>query len=165
VQKVLDKPRRRPLNFIPQCKQPFGETHMSLEAKIEALTAAVQALRAALMVTGIEVNAVRHAYEGSQEVVANAQTLKPEALTASQNADLTKYQANSAIGEQSSPTPETSSPALTYDDVKRATNNLSAAKGKEVTIGALAHFGVTRATQLTEAQWADYVAHTVALLS
>lgn len=59
-------------------------------------------------------------------------------------------------GSQSEPDPQAS---FTYDDVKRATNALSAAKGKGVTIAALAHFGVTRATQLTEAQWGDYVAH------
>lgn len=64
-----------------------------------------------------------------------------------------------ASGEPSQPAPEQSSPEVTYDDVKKATNNLSAAKGKEVTIGVLSRFGVKRATELTREQWLPYIVY------
>ncbi len=56
-----------------------------------------------------------------------------------------------------SPPSEPESAPVTYDDVKKATNALSAALGREVTIGALSRFGVKRATEMDEGQWAEYI--------
>lgn len=54
---------------------------------------------------------------------------------------------------------ESESAPVTYDDVKKVTNALSAAKGRDTTIAVLSRFGVKKATELDEAQWADYIEH------
>lgn len=54
---------------------------------------------------------------------------------------------------------ESESAAVSYDDVKKATNALSAAKGRDATIAVLSRFGVKKATELDAAQWADYIEH------
>lgn len=67
--------------------------------------------------------------------------------------------------QKSKPTTDTSkpsspeSPAVTYDDVKKATNAVSAKLGREKAIAGLARFGVQSATKLTEEQWPEYVAY------
>jgi hypothetical protein len=64
--------------------------------------------------------------------------------------------------ESTSSTTDASEPEsapVTYDDVKKATNALSAAKGRDVTIDALSLFGVKRATELDEGQWSDYISY------
>jgi hypothetical protein len=126
---------------------------MSLEAKIAELTLAVQALTIALRGA---VAAAPVAAAGEDVKAATAEDTKP----AKEEPAVKNESSTQKSGEQSASTQEQSSPALTYDDVKKATNNLSAAKGKEVTIAALSRFGVKRATELTEAQWAEYCSYT-----
>lgn len=48
--------------------------------------------------------------------------------------------------------------AVTYDDVKRATNALAKAKGASEVIALLAQFKVDHAKKLTDSQWGEYVA-------
>jgi hypothetical protein len=140
--------RRADVNFIPQCKQPIGETNMSLEAKIAELTSAVQAL------THVLLNPV------DKEVAEAAQVFDPaNQVEIVEVIDAHAEEIRAAVDEDAAT--EAAQPAVevTYDDVKKATNNLSAAKGKEVTIGVLARFGVKRATELTQEQWSPYIEH------
>lgn len=60
--------------------------------------------------------------------------------------------------EASAPTGESSSPAVTYDDVKKITIKV-ADKNRPKVEAALSRFGVTSAKGLKEEQWADYVAY------
>lgn len=117
---------------------------MSLEAKIAELTSAVQALTLAFNARYAERAVAR--LEPEEQAEAPAEVPNAESSTP-------------ASGEPSQPAPEQSSPEVTYDDVKKATNNLSAVKGKEVTIGVLSRFGVKRATELTREQWSPYIEH------
>lgn len=130
---------------------------MSLEQSIQDLTVAVQAL------TGVIVSA-----RAVSQAVENVQL--PEALKEPK----TKKETTKVVAEappeapnekqptttDTSPSTESESAPVTYDDVKKATNALSAAKGRDVTIDALSRFGVKRATELDEGQWADYIAYT-----
>lgn len=119
---------------------------MSLEAKIAELTLAVQALTHAMKnhVENVIPEVVMDRVEEAQKAINTAEAIPNES-------------SSPQSGSQSEPEPQAS---LTYDDVKRATNNLSAAKGKEITIAALARFGVKRATELTEVQWEEYCDYT-----
>jgi hypothetical protein len=74
-------------------------------------------------------------------------------------AEAKKPETSSESTTDTSPPSENESAPVTYDDVKKATNSLSAAKGRDATIAALAKFEVTRATQLVEAQWREYIAY------
>lgn len=49
-------------------------------------------------------------------------------------------------------------PTATYDDVKRATNEVSKIS-RDKALAGLARFGVRSATKLAETQWAEYVAY------
>lgn len=136
---------------------------MSLEAKIEELsrsvtllTGDVQLLTAALK-PFLEHLAANRQAPIVMSPVEILEENKRAAIIEEAHDDVSNESSTPESGSQSEPEPQTS--PLTYDDVKRATNALSAAKGKEVTIAALAHFGVTRATQLVEAQWGEYIAY------
>jgi hypothetical protein len=136
---------------------------MSLEAKITELTLAVQALTHAMKERSepLAFQALTLAMKERQEPVDMTGVAIPAAPVDSYKEPSPPNEFTSQkSGEQSAPAHEPSSPALTYDDVKRATNNLSAAKGKEITIAALARFGVNRATELTETQWPEYCSYT-----
>lgn len=61
--------------------------------------------------------------------------------------------------QASAPTGGSSSPAVTYDDVKRATNDVSAKYGVTKTKAALSRFGVASAKALAETQWGNYVSY------
>lgn len=148
---------------------------MSLEAKIAELTLAVQALTHAMqkgqvietiVASPVVLSPLEVLKENEKYVAAEVTRAEPAAETTSTKAAPSKLPNESsspASGAQSEPEPQASS--LTYDDVKRATNNLSAAKGKEVTIAALARFGVKRATELNESQWREYCNYTVACVA
>lgn len=128
---------------------------MSLEAKIAELTLAVQALTLAFQ-NGVKTQVIVEPIVEKTE----ARTVESSAVTIKQVVveRIPNESSTPVSGAQCEPEPQKSS--LTYDDVKRATNNLSAAKGKEITIAALARFGVKRATELTESQWQEYCDYT-----
>jgi hypothetical protein len=131
---------------------------MSLEERIELLTAAVIELTAAIgamQAQGPEAtgdmsdakltgkSAIRHA----EEEIATEK--KPDAKST-----------DTTSGKPSAPTGESSSPALDYvKDVKPITIRLSKEKGREITIAVLSRFGVKSAQDLDAAQWAEYIAH------
>lgn len=135
---------------------------MSLEQALRDNTAMVERLCSILGAVPFRAPDPVGKLEEKKPVAAEVTRAEPAAETKS-----TKVAPSEAIpnessspvsGAQSEPEPQTSS--LTYDDVKRATNNLSAAKGKEITIAALARFGVKRATELTQDQWQEYCDYT-----
>jgi hypothetical protein len=129
---------------------------MSLEAKLELLTAAVIELTAAIGVM-----------QAPGPFAASVSVPEPKHLNAIIDAELAKQAPNdqpsssaTTSGEQSAPTGESSSPALDYaKDVKPITLRLSKEKGREITIGVLSRFGVQSAQALDAAQWVDYIAH------
>jgi hypothetical protein len=146
---------------------------MSLEARIELLTAAVIELTAAISLVRAPGAAVDNSPTGVLK--SNAEFHAREAETAEeetrggltheeyQSARLPNDQQSSSdttSGEQSQPTGESSLPELTYDDhVKPATLKLSQKMGREVAIAVLGRFGVKGAQNLDVSQWADYIAH------
>jgi hypothetical protein len=152
---------------------------MSLEARIELLTAAV-----------IELTAAIGAMQAPGPFAAGVSVPEPKHLNAIIDAELAKQVPNdppkssdTTSGEPSAPTGESSSPALTQPvylaegteeelkaahakgiitypySVKPVTIQLSKEKGREITIGVLSCFGVKSAQDLDAAQWADYIAH------
>jgi hypothetical protein len=123
-----------------------------LETRIEELTAAITLLTAALAVHGIAT---------APEVVKEPKAKKP-LVEGGQSAGVVSEVPNEKQQNttDTSPSSEPESAPVTYDDVKKATNALSAAKGRDVTIDTLSRFGVKRATELDEGQWADYIAYT-----
>jgi hypothetical protein len=150
------------------------EKSMSLEARIELLTAAVIELTAAIGAmqapgpdsVALELKGTRITGLPPTEEIPNAQ---PSTATTS--------------GKQSAPTGESSSLAPTQPGylaegtdeelkdahakgvitylyaVKPITIRLSKEKGREITIGVLSRFGVKSAQDLDAAQWADYIEH------
>jgi hypothetical protein len=151
-----------------------------LETRIEELTSAVKALT--------EMMSVRVTLQPAPvDVMAhNAKVLEDQnratALTPSQSRDMQEYEAPKKPKKpkketaktpepvaqtitDTSPLSESESAPVTYDDVKKATNALSTAKGRDVTIDALSRFGVKRATELDEVQWADYIAYTETVIA
>jgi hypothetical protein len=128
-----------------------------LETRIEELTAAVKALTEALNKSRSDVSAVKEDAAVAKESKAKKPQAKEEPIAEQPSApDLSTA---STTTTDISPASESESAPVTYDDVKRATNALSAAKGRDVTIDALSRFGVKRATELDEGQWADYIAY------
>jgi hypothetical protein len=149
-----------------------------LEQRIEELTAAVKALTEAFTIA--KEQGAAKAVQGPE--TANATGEQTDFSSEKFNADgtvrSTPRSAKEAkpakvepVAEEApnvSPTSEPSEPEsapVTYDDVKKATNALSAAKGRDVTIATLAMFNVQKATQLLEAQWAEYVAYATKVAS
>lgn len=149
---------------------------MSLEAKIELLTAAVteltrvtaaqhsvKAVSASLEdikhpVTAVDVKANN---EEGETLMETKKRLQKEGVPNAEPESSTPE-----LSQASAPTGEPSSPALTYkDDVKPATLKLSQQEGREVAIAVLARFGVKGAQELAEAQWAEYVAHVEKVLA
>jgi len=124
-----------------------------LEESINALTAAVLALTYAMN------------QRASQDpVAASLDDIKPaikepKAKKVEPVAQVPNVPTPSATATDTSPSSEPESAPVSYDDVKKATNALSAAKGRDVTIDALSRFGVKRATELDEGQWADYISY------
>lgn len=72
-----------------------------------------------------------------------------------QPAAVSEEPANENTPQEETPTV---SGAVTYDDVKTATNSLAAKKGREAALALLGDFNVAKAQELAEAQWSDYVA-------
>jgi len=158
-----------------------------LETRIEELTAAVKLLTATLAVHGIATAPIDVMAHNAKVLEDQNRAI---ALTPAQSKDMQEYEAPKksksaasntgpdaaleqapVVAEQpttqeektitaTSQPSESESAPVTYDDVKKATNALSAAKGRDVTIDALSRFGVKRATELDEGQWADYIAYT-----
>jgi hypothetical protein len=131
---------------------------MSLEARIELLTAAVIELTAAIgamQAPGPVATIIDPAHKkrnGPQEMQA--------AIAMAEVPNDPPSSSDTTSGKPSAPTGESSSPALDYaKDVKPITIRLSKEKGREVTIGVLSRFGVKSAQDLDAAQWADYIAH------
>lgn len=125
---------------------------MSLEAKIDALTSAVLGLTYAM---------------NQHKETESKKSAPAETALAEPAAKKTKEPVapSEVPNEKPKTTTDTSPPsepefkAVSYDDVKKATNALSAAKGRDVTIAVLSRFGVKKATELDAAQWADYIEH------
>jgi hypothetical protein len=132
---------------------------MSLEAKLELLTAAVIELAAAIgtMQAPGPVEVTPQQISDEKRASAAVKYVEP----AKQKEELPNEQPKSSTsGEQSAPTGESSSPALDYvKDVKPITIRLSKEKGREITIGVLSRFGVKSAQDLDTTQWAEYIAH------
>jgi predicted membrane-bound mannosyltransferase len=129
-----------------------------LETRIEELTAAVRELTAVLAAHPV----AAHPVAANPVVVKEPKGKKPQVKEdpiAEQTSAPDSQSASTPTTDTSQPSESESAP-VTYDDVKKATNALSAAKGRDVTIDALSRFGVKRATELDEGQWADYIAYT-----
>jgi hypothetical protein len=116
-----------------------------LEARIEELTAAVIALTKAI--GGMQAPAGLTGKSAIQQV---EEEVKAEAPNAGTKSPPTTDTSQTSSGE---------SAPVNYDDVKRATNAVSAKHGVEKTKAALSRFGVTSAKALTEAQWPEYVTY------
>lgn len=150
---------------------------MSLEAKIELLTAAVTELTRAISNARLvdPVSAPLDEIKIYPNSPAADTTKKSADKSAARVQDSSSDTANTAdskapnaqppalIKESPEPSVQTgdlSSPELTYKDhVKPATLKLSQQKGRDVAIAVLARFGVKGAQDLDESQWADYVDH------
>jgi hypothetical protein len=124
---------------------------MSLEAKIELLTAAV-----------VELTRVMQMPQAVSVGVANKPSLASAPIA---TAEVVKEEVpNDPPPEQtkSSPTIDTSPPSsqasVTYDDVKNVTIAVSKID-KSKAVAGLARFGVTTAKALNESQWSDYVVY------
>lgn len=146
---------------------------MSLEDALKENTAALIALTKAIQGTIPAAGFVHFAggniLQGSCEQVRR-EHVQAITLTASQQADLDKHEGKvpnekPQDSQKSKPITDTSKPsspesvAVTYDDVKKATNAVSAKLGREKAIAGLARFGVQSATKLSEEQWPEYVAY------
>jgi len=151
---------------------------MSLEAKIELLTHAIEQLTNALqnrqpLTVSAPVDP-KAAYDAVKREHEAALRLTPE-----QQADVAKFETQgvttigikiSAEGgaggnepqPKSSPTTGTSLPSsqasVTYDDVKAVTIAVSKID-KAKAVAGLARFGAKNAKELQEVQWADYVVY------
>jgi hypothetical protein len=131
---------------------------MSLEARIELLTAAVIELTAAIGAMQAPGPETTGDISDAKLTGKSAAQRAEEEVVAEKKSDAKSTDTTS--GELSAPTGESSSPALDYaKDVKPITIRLSKEKGREVTIGVLSRFGVKSAQDLDAAQWADYIAH------
>ncbi len=135
---------------------------MSLEQSIQDLTAAVKVLTATIMAS----TAVAPEVVKETEVTHLVRDVPLEQFVEEQKSVIKKPKKEAPPTEpiaktttDTSPPSEPESAAVTYDDVKKATNALSAAKGRDATIAVLSRFGVKRATELDEGQWADYIAY------
>ena len=136
---------------------------MSLEARIELLTAAVIELTAAIGAMQAP-GPVTISGTLPAEVIKELETTSKKEVVGEQVPNAQPSSTDTTSGQQSAPTGESSSPettpALDYaKDVKPATLKLSKEKGREVTIAVLARFGVKGAQELDPAQWAEYIAH------
>jgi hypothetical protein len=161
VQNVLDTPISRRLNFFLRYTTQ-GENEM-LETRIEELTAAVRELIEVFTIVKSEaakapevVKEPKETKKPSRNTGAEVKESSPPSVAATETEVPNEQQPTIT---DISPTSESESAPVTYDDVKKATNALSAAKGRDVTIDALSRFGVKRATELDEGQWADYIAY------
>jgi hypothetical protein len=133
---------------------------MSLESKIELLTAAVVELTRVMRTQTVLVEMP----ESIQKVVSAAQT---EATAPPANEDEAKAQRDAEkevpnAETKSSPitdiSPPSSQASVTYDDVKNVTIAVSKID-KLKAVAGLARFGVTTAKTLNESQWSDYVVY------
>lgn len=113
---------------------------MSLENVIQENTAALLKLVATLNSTA-----------GNVQEATPANDAKP--------AETTKAPAKSTGSKPSKPAPKAAQegPALIYEDVKKRVVEVSKAKGRDDTIDLLARFGVDKAPDLKENQYAQFV--------
>jgi hypothetical protein len=124
-----------------------------LEESINELTKAVLALTYAMNQSHATPSPIAASLEDITPAVKEPKAKKP--TTTAHTVDAPEPTTTT----DTSPSSEPKSAPVSYDDVKKATNSLSAAKGRDVTIAVLARFGVQRATNLDEAQWIEYIAH------
>jgi hypothetical protein len=110
---------------------------MSLEEALKELTEAVRENTAYM----------KHIHEGGHRLKPEEE-IKAEAPNVEMKSPPTTDTSQSSFVE---------SVPVNYDDVKRATNAVSAKHGVEKTKSALSRFGVASAKALTEAQWPEYV--------
>jgi hypothetical protein len=129
---------------------------MSLEAKIELLTAAVIELTAAIggmQAPGPEGMRIKTiTVDGGATYVSATEKNLTETEAEKKPRESEKSKPTSNTSESSSP----ESKPVTYDDVKRATNAVSKIS-RDKAIAGLARFGVQSATKLAEGQWSGYV--------
>lgn len=142
-----------------------------LETRIEELTAAVVALTKAIQ--GMPTTEVKLYPNGpadgqtEKSVNKSAATEKATSSEAVNTARKTDEVPNDKPQgtQKSKPISDTSKPSspesqpVGYDDVKKATNAVSAKLGREKAVAGLARFGVQSAMKLTEEQWPEYVAY------
>lgn len=132
---------------------------MSLEAKIELLTAAVAELTRVMQTQNT--NPVSAPLDEIRATVPNSRAAIAAEEAGSSNAKDAEVPNESP---KSSPTTDTSppssneSPAVTYDDVKAVTIAVSKID-KAKAVAGLARFGAKNAKELTEVQWSEYVAY------
>ena len=136
---------------------------MSLEAKIELLTAAVVELTRALTEDKQpqEVKIYPNGPADGQTAKSADKSAATETVTSSEPATTEKAEApneNSSPTTDTSPPSSTESPAVSYDDVKAVTIAVSKID-KAKAVAGLARFGAKNAKELTEEQWSDYVAY------
>lgn len=115
---------------------------MSLEATIQENTAAIRELIAAiakgLPVTGAQVAAV------VAEAPAEVAKEKPPAPKTEAKAE--------------TPAPAEEAPKLaTYEDVRKAINDLAKAKGRDAVVGVLGQFGAAKGPDVKPEQYAAFV--------
>jgi hypothetical protein len=156
---------------------------MSLEAKLELLTAAVIELTAAIGAMQAPGPVADGSFYTPSETLQKAIKVRGTETPVEKVPNDQPKSSATTSGEPSAPTGESSSPALTQPTwlaegteeelkaahakgvitylyaVKPITIRLSKEKGREITIGVLSRFGVKSAQDLDAAQWADYIAH------
>jgi hypothetical protein len=117
---------------------------MSLEAKIELLTAAVVELTRVMQMPQATSIAIENKPSLASAPNASAEVVKEEVPNANTNASPT-----TDTSQDSSPT------SVSYDEVKALTIAVSKID-KAKAVAGLARFGAKNAKELQENQWADY---------
>jgi len=133
---------------------------MSLEAKIELLTAAVVELTRVMQMQNTNPEDAYYAGKREHEAEETRGGLTHEEY---QNARLPKAAEEIPNDPpKSSPTTDTSPPtsqaSVSYDDVKAVTIAVSKID-KNKAVAGLARFGAKNAKELQETQWSDYVVY------
>lgn len=127
---------------------------MSLEASIAELTAAVRALTDVLL-NPVQPQVISTPVEPIYSMTPaelSAEVKRQEEEIVAGQVPLTKAE---IVGTED--LDSRNDEPLTYDDVKKATIALSA-KSKAAAVTLLADYGVKKATELPQEQWARYVA-------
>jgi hypothetical protein len=126
---------------------------MSLEAKIELLTAAVVELTRVIQMPQAVSVGIENKPSLAIAPIATAEVVKEEVP----NDPAEELKKSSPITDTSLPS-SIESPAVTYDDVKAVTTAVSKID-KAKAVAGLARFGAKNAKELQEKQWADYVVY------
>jgi hypothetical protein len=131
---------------------------MSLETKIEVLTAAVVELTRVMQTQTVlvEMPEQRPAMSAVVEMLQKKVAEEQAAQAATEEAP--NESPKSSPTTDTSPPSSNESPAVTYDDVKAVTIAVSKIN-KAKAVAGLARFGAKNAKELQEKQWSDYVVY------